>query len=91
MRRSQQMHRYEYKIQLWYREDTWPSDRWAPYQVVLDDDGYYVFARVDDDSATKATSEPPVDGRLYGNAFPYKADAEEAPEPVRVCQHYLLS
>lgn len=35
-------------VQLWYHEDSWPADSWAPYKIELDD-GRNIFAPGDVD------------------------------------------
>ena len=40
-------------IQLWYREQAWPEDSWAPYKIQLDD-GKKIFAPGDMDQIIRA-------------------------------------
>ena len=42
-------------VKTWYREDTWPEGKWAPYQVQLDQ-GSLIYAPIDDDKAIKDAS-----------------------------------
>ena len=44
--------------QVWYRENDWAADKWAPYQVQLDQ-GSLIYAPVDDDRAVKVAPEGP--------------------------------
>ena len=43
-------------IKHYYREAAWPTDRWAPYQVELDD-GMLIFAPADIDECIRAAEE----------------------------------
>jgi hypothetical protein len=40
----------------WYRDESWPQGKWAPYQVQLDQ-GTLIYAPIDDDKAIKALAE----------------------------------
>ena len=43
-------------IALCYREDHWPEDRFAPYQVALDDDHALIYVPEDDDRYCRAAT-----------------------------------
>jgi hypothetical protein len=43
-------------IKTWYREDEWPEDKWAAYQVKLDM-GQYIYAPIDQDKVCRAASD----------------------------------
>ena len=46
-------------VQLWYREDTWPEDVVAPYQVKLDGSDDLIFAPADEDEVIRAALTVP--------------------------------
>ena len=54
-------------VKVWYRDESWPEDKLAPYQVQLDQ-GTLIYAPIDDDRAIKA-----FEG----------SEAEVEPEPPR--------
>jgi hypothetical protein len=43
-------------IKTWYREDEWPEDKWAAYQVKLDM-GQYIYAPIDQDKVCRAAPD----------------------------------
>ena len=47
-----------YIVKRWYREDSWPEGKWAPYQVQLDQ-GSLIYAPIDDDKAVRDIKDAP--------------------------------
>ena len=43
-------------VKQWYRDESWPQGKWAPYQVQLDQ-GTLIYAPVDSDKAIKELEE----------------------------------
>mmetsp|Transcript_2137 Transcript_2137/g.2468 ORF Transcript_2137/g.2468 Transcript_2137/m.2468 type:complete len:114 (-) Transcript_2137:22-363(-) len=50
-------------IKHWYREQKWPAERFAPYQIQLDDNRR-IFAPLDDDRVIRKPTGLLMDGKL---------------------------
>ena len=55
-------------VQVWYREEEWPIQCVAPYQIRLDDKGTLIYAPFDDDACVRAERGCTVHTRLESNA-----------------------
>ena len=55
-------------VQVWYREEEWPTKCEAPYQIRLDDYGALIYAPFDEDGCIRAERGRTVHTRLESNA-----------------------
>ena len=80
-------------VKCWYREDSWKSQYWAAYQVVLDDDGV-IYVSLDDPFMVRSLGVDPestlIDPRYQGNEPQPEPEPDMDPDTeqfVRFCDH----